>query len=151
MQLNTSIRSLKSVKRCFFLSLLLALGSIFLIASPKPAESHGLFYFDSHAPVKFGSAVVSGGHLSMTYAHAGASIVVKGQTKVCGFWGCNYQTKASKTKNIDFCCRSTGEVYVSQPCRSGRNRYRTLVTVTIAEPFYREYEYKYSSAPEFVC
>jgi len=130
---------------------LLALGGLLMMVMPQSAKSHGLFYFDAHTPYRSGSSVVSGGHLTMSYAHAGAAIKVKAQTKVCGFFGCNWHTKASRSKTIDFCCRSTGHVYVSQSCRGGTNRYRTEVEVTIAEPFYREFEYKISGSPEFRC
>lgn len=51
---------------------------------------------------------------------------VRGQTKVCGFWGCNWHTKrylGDDGRTSDW----SGSV--SQDCRTGLHRYRTLAGI----------------------
>ena len=50
------------------------------------------------------------------------SVWLRGQTKVCGFWGCNWHTKASVGDNGR---TSPWSARVSQDCRTGTHRYRT--------------------------
>ena len=50
------------------------------------------------------------------------SVWLRGQTKVCGFWGCNWHTKAGSGSDGQ---ESYWSDSVSQDCRSGPHRYRT--------------------------
>lgn len=47
---------------------------------------------------------------------------LRGQTKVCGFWGCNWHTKANAAHNGR---TSSWSNSVTQSCRGGTHRYRT--------------------------
>jgi hypothetical protein len=49
---------------------------------------------------------------------------VKGQRKVCGFWGCNYETKADSGW-VGVGTNSYVERMMSQDCIQGTHRYRT--------------------------
>lgn len=111
------------------------------IGSAGTAQAHGGFYFHPHAPFKSGTSIGSTGHLAMSYSHGYAQITVRAQRKVCGFWGCNYHTKAERSVTMNFSSAYSGHPYVYQPCIRGTHRYRTHVSITI-----REVTYTYSNA-----
>lgn len=113
-----------------------------LLAPAASAEAHGGVYSDAHPPRASSSAPWSGpvqiseGHLSMTFSHGWARIRVLAQRRVCGFWGCSYQTKAERSYTMNFSKRHSGHILVAQPCVRGTHTYRTRTIVEVREPTY---------------
>ncbi len=110
-----------------------------------------------HTPYQSGSSVNTKGVFSTNGSdwYCGVDgLTVRGQTKVCGAWGCSWHTKASAFHNGQTTYWSKT---VSQPCRSGTNRYKTRVTVAW---IYNNWPSGWASAsssadsavqPEFTC
>ena len=73
------------------------------------------------------------------------------QTKVCGFWGCNWHTKGDKKANPLY----STSIYLTayQPCRDGTHTYRTLGTYVYHPPFanYPQVTTHKSSEPKLTC
>ncbi len=83
---------------------------------------------------------------------------LRGQTKVCGFWGCNWHTKASTSSNGRI---SDWSASVTQDCRGGTHRYRTQTGMSYRTisghigiiPTYSYHTKTHESTikPEFTC
>jgi len=86
------------------------------------------------------------------YPDIGCSTIyqVNAQTKVCGFWGCSYETRAA-TGWITATSPYNGPNYVSQPCRAGLNRYQTKSEAWLGGAGPNGYTWYYSSNPEYAC
>lgn len=79
-------------------------------------------------------------------------IKVLAQTKACGFWGCNYETRGSNSENLTVRDRT---LHAMQDCRSGTNRYRTYAAISFWIPVHPTH-YETQSVtdavhPEFTC
>jgi len=79
-------------------------------------------------PTKSGTQVVHKGTYNQTAASIPCSSIgffVTGQRKVCGFWGCNWEDKASAGGSLQSVWFTTT---TKQTCASGTNRYRTVAS-----------------------
>lgn len=81
------------------------------------------FYVEAYGPQLSGTSVNGTGRIRQipNWYCLVDSTWVRGQTKVCGVWGCNWHTKAFTS---DRGHTSDWSGSVSQDCRAGRHRYR---------------------------
>lgn len=82
------------------------------------------YVIKANTPRLEGSSVKSTGSVTQTpnWYCLVDQVWLRGQTKVCGFWGCNWHTKASAAHNGR---TSSWSNSVTQSCRGGTHRYRT--------------------------
>ncbi len=82
------------------------------------------FYVKSRTPVLEGSSVKTPGSVTQVpnWYCLVEQIWVTGQTKVCGFWGCDWHTKATNSHSGR---TASWSATATQNCRSGTHRYRT--------------------------
>ncbi|HEX8354759.1 MAG TPA: hypothetical protein VF611_17765, partial [Pyrinomonadaceae bacterium] len=76
----------------------LILGLALMFGPARPALAHGGFAVKAYTPYKSGKSVVSTGRMYVYGWHAAARVEVVAKRKVCGFWGCSFETKATKSK-----------------------------------------------------
>lgn len=123
------------------------------VAAPVPAEActYGPYAYAVYArtPGRSLYGVMGNGTFAANPdAGCGVRFTVYGQTKVCGAWGCSYESRAT---NGPYQPNGTYyTLYAEQPCRGGTNRYRTKsYAVNVGGPGYTVTAY--SSEPEFTC
>ena len=84
-----------------------------------------VFSITAYTPTRASNVVVSKGNYKNTGSLIPCNAIgfwVYAQTKVCGFWGCNYETKNSSGGTLQ---SANYSISVNQTCRGGTNRYRT--------------------------
>ena len=116
--------------RIVVLAAVLIISSIALqAADQRPAAAYACnwsmtYYLQPGNPELDGSSVTSQGSVTQSpdWYCLVESVWLRGQTKVCGFWGCNWHTKAGSGSDGQ---ESYWSDSVSQDCRSGTHRYRT--------------------------
>ena len=110
------------------------------LISAKPAQACGwgsLYYLDPHGPYLNTSPQVVGGYGGVQFSpdsYCGANYATLTlQRKVCGFWGCNFETDnsggansvSSGALNSSTSWYTTAYIY----CPAGTNRYRNKVSL----------------------
>ena len=127
-----------------------AIGAAVLTATPAAACTYGPYSYsiESQTPGWYWGVHHFAYFNAYPDAGCGVGFGVQGQRKVCGFWGCSFETKADSGSAQPHGTRF--QQYTGQPCINGTHRYRTRAYANnVGGPGY--YTSVLSSEPEFAC
>jgi hypothetical protein len=133
------------------LGALLGVGADVAAAPVAEACTYGPYSYsmDAEVPVWYWGVHHFGSFYANPDAGCGVRFKVQGQRKVCGFWGCSYETKADSGFVQPNGTRT--RLYTAQYCIAGTHRYRTRSYATnLGGPYYYDASVL-STTPEFTC
>ena len=143
----------QSLSRLFIVcSVVLSGSAIYEFSAPREAAAQCMAGLAAAAPYRSGNQVVSVGIGYASGICPAARFDLQAQTKVCGFWGCDWQTRGLVYGNP----YAGYALAATQGCRGGKNRYRTKINfcwmpVSWPPTYDCSNEFIHGSQPEFTC
>lgn len=144
-------RGVSTVAVATLLGVATSVTSVIWLSHPAEACTYGPYQYsmDAEAPIWYWGVHHFGSFYAYPDAGCGVRFKVQGQRKVCGFWGCSYETKADSGFVQPNGTRT--RLYTAQACIAGTHRYRTRsYAINLGGPFYYDASVL-SSTPQFAC